>query len=131
MKFKTRLQPSMALIDLTPLVDVIFLMLIFFIVTSDILPLKSLLIENPKLEKTSQLSGLTLCMREREHFFEPRFLKALAIALILHGGALFLFHVSPFDFSSTFTFPPIHVQSDSTIQGVSTLVDFNIEEDQL
>lgn len=53
MKFKSRLKPSMALIDLTPLVDVIFLMLIFFIVTSDILPLKSLLIENPKLEKDS------------------------------------------------------------------------------
>ena len=51
MKFKTRLKTSMALIDLTPLVDVIFLMLIFFIVTSDILPLKSLLIENPKLGK--------------------------------------------------------------------------------
>lgn len=53
MKFKTRLKPSMALIDLTPLVDVIFLMLIFFIVTSDILPLKSLMIENPKLEQDS------------------------------------------------------------------------------
>lgn len=43
----------MAFIDLTPLVDVIFLMLIFFIVTSDILPLKSLLIENPPLEQDS------------------------------------------------------------------------------
>jgi biopolymer transport protein ExbD len=38
---------------MTPLVDVIFLMLIFFIVTSDILPLKSLNIENPTLEKNS------------------------------------------------------------------------------
>lgn len=53
MKFKSRLKPSPALIDLTPLVDVIFLMLIFFIVTSDILPLKSLHIENPKLEQDS------------------------------------------------------------------------------
>ena len=53
MKFKARLKPTIALIDLTPLVDVIFFMLIFFIVTSDILPLKSLLIENPKLEKDS------------------------------------------------------------------------------
>lgn len=43
----------MAFIDLTPLVDVIFLMLIFFIVTSDILPLKSLFIENPPLEQDS------------------------------------------------------------------------------
>lgn len=53
MKFKTRLKPTMALIDLTPLVDVIFLMLIFFIVTSNILPLKSLRIENPTLDKDS------------------------------------------------------------------------------
>lgn len=53
LKFKTRLKPSTALIDLTPLVDVVFLMLIFFIVTANILPLKSLLIENPPLEKDS------------------------------------------------------------------------------
>ena len=60
MRFKTRLRPSHKLIDLTPLVDVIFLMLIFFIVTSDILPFKSLNIENPTLSQkapplTSQL----------------------------------------------------------------------------
>lgn len=53
MRFKTNLKPSTNLIDLTPLVDVIFLMLIFFIVTSDILPLKSLNIENPSLPKQS------------------------------------------------------------------------------
>lgn len=49
MKFKSNLKSSTSLIDLTPLVDVIFLMLIFFIVTSDILPLKSLNIDNPAL----------------------------------------------------------------------------------
>lgn len=53
MKFKTTLEPSGALIDLTPLVDVVFLMLIFFIITSDILPLKSLNIQNPTLERPS------------------------------------------------------------------------------
>lgn len=53
MKFKTNLKVSNSLIDLTPLVDVIFLMLIFFIVTSDILPLKSLNIENPLLDRNS------------------------------------------------------------------------------
>ena len=53
MKFKTRLKPSLSLIDLTPLVDVIFLLLIFFIVTSNILPLKSLNIENPTLPQNS------------------------------------------------------------------------------
>ncbi len=51
MKFKTRLKPSTALIDLTPLVDVILLMLIFFLITSDILPLKSLNIEPPELDR--------------------------------------------------------------------------------
>lgn len=49
MKFKMTLEPSYSLIDLTPLVDVIFLMLVFFMITSDVLPLKSLNIENPKL----------------------------------------------------------------------------------
>src|SRR5262249_42581986 len=50
-KFKTSLEPSKALIDLTPLVDVVFLMLIFFMITSDILPLKSLNIQNPDLSR--------------------------------------------------------------------------------
>lgn len=53
MRFKTNLKTEVSLIDLTPLVDVIFLMLIFFIVTSDILPLKSLNIENPTLDRVS------------------------------------------------------------------------------
>jgi len=53
MKFKTNLKVTHSLIDMTPLVDVIFLMLIFFIVTSDVLPLKSLNIENPVLDRNS------------------------------------------------------------------------------
>lgn len=53
MKFKTNLKHTNNLIDLTPLVDVVFLMLIFFIVTSDILPLKSLNVKNPSLARPS------------------------------------------------------------------------------
>ncbi len=53
MKFETKLKSSSSLIDLTPLVDVIFLLLVFFIITSDILPLKSLNVENPKLKRNS------------------------------------------------------------------------------
>lgn len=53
MRFKTKLKSSQAFVDLTPLVDVVFLMLIFFIFTSDILPLKSLPIHNPKLPISS------------------------------------------------------------------------------
>src|SRR5436309_1220759 len=54
MRFKTNLKTSFSLIDLTPLVDVVFLILIFFIVTSEILPLKSLHIENPDLINDTQ-----------------------------------------------------------------------------
>ncbi|MFZ0564809.1 MAG: biopolymer transporter ExbD [Chlamydiales bacterium] len=53
MKFSSTLKPTTALIDLTPLVDVVFLMLVFFIITADILPLKSLNIENPSLSLPS------------------------------------------------------------------------------
>lgn len=53
MKFKTKLKTSFSLIDLTPLVDVVFLLLIFFMITSDIFPLKSLNVENPQLSKAS------------------------------------------------------------------------------
>ena len=68
MKFATRLKHSTALIDMTPLVDVIFLMLIFFIVTSDILPLKSLLIEHPKLEKDSApITTQLLLVMDKQH----------------------------------------------------------------
>lgn len=51
LSFKSNLKTAYSLIDLTPLVDIIFLLLIFFIVTSDILPLKSLNIQNPTLKE--------------------------------------------------------------------------------
>ncbi len=54
MKCATRLKPCFNLIDLTPLVDVIFLMLIFFLITSDTLPLKSLMIQNPQISSADE-----------------------------------------------------------------------------
>lgn len=64
MRFQTRLKPCFNLIDLTPLVDVIFLLLIFFLVTSEILPLKSLMIETPELpiEQPAKLAQLLVVM---------------------------------------------------------------------
>ena len=68
MRFKSRLAPSLNLIDLTPLVDVIFLMLIFFIITSDILPLKSLNIENPTITRDSTpLTTQLFLVMDAEH----------------------------------------------------------------
>lgn len=68
MKFKTNLKSSVSLIDLTPLVDVIFLLLIFFIVTSDILPLKSLNIENPQLtDDSAPLTTQLVLVMDSQH----------------------------------------------------------------
>lgn len=68
LKFKTNLKHGFGLIDLTPLVDVIFLLLIFFIVTSDILPLKSLYIENPVLDqKTTPLTTQLLVIMDAQN----------------------------------------------------------------
>lgn len=50
MRFKGSLKPTNAFVDLTPLVDVVLLMLIFFLITSDILPLKSLNISLPEVD---------------------------------------------------------------------------------
>ena len=68
LKFNSRLKPSFSLIDLTPLVDVIFLLLIFFIVTSNTLPLKSLKIENPILDrKAIPLTTQLLIVLDAQH----------------------------------------------------------------
>ncbi len=84
-----------------------------------------------KLEKLSNALGLTLRLRERENFFNPQLLKALAIALFLHLGGLLLFHVSPFQFSSSFVFPPIQVQSDHALShAISTKITLNAPEQE-
>ncbi len=68
MRFKTNLKSSFSLIDLTPLVDVIFLLLIFFVFTSDILPLKSLKIESPRLaEDAPPLTTQLLIVMDRDN----------------------------------------------------------------
>lgn len=68
MRFKTKLKPSFTLIDMTPLVDVVFLMLIFFIISSEILPLKSLYIENPSLEREGEsVTTRLILVMDRQH----------------------------------------------------------------
>ena len=53
MHLQARLRPTSYFVDLTPLVDVVFLLLIFFMITSDVLPLKSLNIQVPELTQDS------------------------------------------------------------------------------
>lgn len=59
-KLSSSLKHSQALIDLTPLVDVILLMLVFFIITSDVLPFKSLNVSLPDLEQQSPILTSTI-----------------------------------------------------------------------
>lgn len=83
-KFTTRLKPAFSLIDLTPLVDVIFLMLIFFIITSNILPLKSLRIENPILDqKADALTSQLLIVMDAQHVIYVGSKKSIADLITL------------------------------------------------
>lgn len=68
MRFTTRLAKERPAIDMTPLVDVLFLLLIFFLVTSDTLPLKSIRIERPSLalEAPPIISQLPIVVDEQE-----------------------------------------------------------------
>lgn len=84
-----------------------------------------------KLEKISNSLGLALRLRERDSFLNPQLLKALSIALFLHIGGLLLFHISPFQFSSSFIFPPIQVQSDhSSQQAISAHAILDMQEEE-
>ena len=74
MKYKTHLNASSTLIDLTPLVDVIFLLLIFFMISSDIVPVKALNVEHPTLERDSeQTVAQLLVVMDAQHvlYFGP------------------------------------------------------------
>lgn len=68
MRFETKLKPCYNLIDLTPLVDVVFLMLIFFLISSDTLPLKSLQIIHPEIaqDAPAKLTQLAIIM-DKDH----------------------------------------------------------------
>jgi biopolymer transport protein ExbD len=85
MRFKTNLKIAHQLIDMTPLVDVIFLLLIFFIITSDILPLKSLNIENPTLHQdTIPLTTQLLVVMDAQHVIYVGSKKAIVDLGSLH-----------------------------------------------
>lgn len=53
MLLRSKLKSDSTFIDLTPFVDVIFLLLIFFMMSFDLTPLRSLNISIPHLEKSS------------------------------------------------------------------------------
>lgn len=66
--FKTRLKTSFRLIDLAPLVDVVFLMLVFFVVTSEVLPLKSLRVIPPAINDNAEaLTSQIVIVIDREN----------------------------------------------------------------
>ena len=74
-----------------------------------------------QLEREEQTSTLTLKFRERESIFRPLFLQALAIALALHLSFFIFFHIAPFSLISSFTFPPIAVESPTSTNQMLTV----------
>jgi hypothetical protein len=62
-----------------------------------------------RLEQSSK--GIHVRLNPENHFFNQSLLEALAIALAIHLGAFFLFHIQPFHMTSSYRFPPVHVQT--------------------
>lgn len=58
---------------------------------------------------------LVIQIRSRDPVFSHPFRLALAIALLLHVGAFFLFYIHPFNLGSSFIFPPVIVRSDDSL----------------
>jgi biopolymer transport protein ExbD len=68
MKFRMQLSSTSSLVDLTPLVDVMFLLLIFFVITSDLLPIKAMEVESPVVNRQSEaLSAELLVVMDAQH----------------------------------------------------------------
>lgn len=74
-----------------------------------------------KLEREQQTSALTLKFRERETVFRPLFLQSLAIAIAFHLSFFIFFHIAPFSLISSFTFPPVAVESPTSTHQTLTV----------
>lgn len=84
-----------------------------------------------KLEKKSRSSELTVHIRAQEPFFEPILLKSLIFAFSLHVLAYVLFQITPFHFSSEYTFSPIKAISRPEYVTVSPKIIASLEETTL
>jgi biopolymer transport protein ExbD len=66
--FKPSLAVEARLIDMTPLVDVVFLLLVFFVLSTDVLPHRAIKIDPPELAMRSpQISAQVLVMLDADH----------------------------------------------------------------
>lgn len=84
-----------------------------------------------KLEKKSRSSNVTIRLRAQESFFEPILLKSLACALLIHIFAYVLFQITPFHFSSEYTFPPTQAISHPEYVTCSQKITTSLEENEL
>ncbi len=70
-----------------------------------------------KLEKNGKTHELRVLLRTKPTFFSGPFLYALAYALLIHLGALFIFKISPFVVNyQQSVFPPVRVATEMPIQ---------------
>lgn len=72
-----------------------------------------------KLEKHAKNHDIIIGIRSRRWLADRLFWQALALALAIHIGAFFLFHIQPFKFDSSYIFPSFHMQAKSTGKSVS------------
>lgn len=82
-----------------------------------------------KFKKSLKTNDVTICLRERENFFNQTFCTAFSIALAIHLGAFILFHIEPFKMTSSFLFSPVTVnvnipkEEEISLEQLPTLKD--------
>ena len=81
-----------------------------------------------KLERAAKTSDLSITLRKREPFFSKEMVKAVAICLTVHLGAIFLFSIATSKFGGTLTvLPPVNVVIDLPLGG-NVIVEVDREE---
>lgn len=63
---KARLENSNAAVDMTPMLDIVFILLIFFIVTTSFVKEQGLMVNRPEMNKTSNESAPAIMLRINE-----------------------------------------------------------------
>lgn len=63
---KARLENSNAAVDMTPMLDIVFILLIFFIVTTSFVKEQGLMVNIPEMNKTSNESAPAILLRINE-----------------------------------------------------------------
>lgn len=72
------------------------------------------------LKRNKKNQDLIICLKEQKGIDNHLFWVSLTLALLIHLGAFFLFHIQPFKIDSSYIFPIFQMEALKSIQKVSS-----------